>query len=142
MDLPELNEENCKPGDKLRPYSVTYDEPFVAAFLERTGESPADYEGPDGRVVPPAVFFSAYGRLIHGTYHYETGVFVTSNLRLFKAPPLGTKALVTGEVLRLFERNDNKYVTFSVVVSDESSGERFAEVEHTSIYKLKPRPAR
>ena len=141
MDLPELNEENCIPGAPLRPNTVVYDEAFVSNALARTGESIEDYKAGGRSLVPPMVFFSAYGRLIHETYHYETGVHVSSEMNLIKVPELGTTGRVTGEVLRLFDRNGSKYVTFKVVVNDDSSGDLLAEVEHTSIYKLAPRPA-
>jgi hypothetical protein len=83
------------------------------------------------------MFLGAYGRLIHGTFHYEAGVHTASELSISRALPEGTKAKVSGEVLKTFERNGDKYVTFNVVISDDV-GEA-ARVEHTSIYGLRSR---
>ncbi len=137
-DLPPLNEETATPGTPLNPYTVTYDLPFVNEYLGKTGESLADYTRDGKALVPPGVFLGSYGRLIHGSFHYTTGVHVSSDMKLFKAPPVGTKATVTGEVLRLSERNGDKYVTFTVKVTDDS-GTRLAEIEHVSIYALRSR---
>ena len=138
MELPALNEDSCPIGTQLRPYQVTYDRDFVQQFLNKTGESLDDYLEQGQQLVPPGVFLGAYARLIHESFHYETGVHVSSDVQFLKAVPLGTEATVAGEALRLFERNGDKYITFSVVISDES-GQLLAHVEHTSIYDLKPR---
>lgn len=136
--LPPLNEETAPPGRPLNPYDVTYDLQFVQEFLGKTGESLEEYTR-DGQVtVPPGVFLGSYARLIHGSFHYTAGVHVSSDMKLHKAPPLGTHATVTGEVIRLSERNGDKYVTFSVNVTGDD-GMRYAEIEHVSIYSLRSR---
>lgn len=137
-DLPPLNETTATPGTKLNAYDVTYDVPFIEEYLARTGESAADYTRGGQLLVPPGVFLASYGRLIHGSFHYTTGVHVSSDMKLMKAPPAGTHATVSGEVIRLTERNGDKYVTFSVNVTD-GDGERVAEIEHVSIYALRSR---
>lgn len=137
-ELPPLSEETARPGTPLRPYSVTYDEPFLATFLAKTGETLDDYRDESGARVPPGVFLGAYARLLHETYHYEAGVHVSSDLAIRKAPALGTHATVTGEVVRLFERSGDKYVVVGLAVTDDA-GEVLATVEHTSIYQFKSR---
>jgi hypothetical protein len=137
-ELPELNEQSAQPGTKLRPYAVTYDEPFVQGFLDKTGESLDAYRDESGTRVPPGIFLGAYARLLHETYHYETGVHVSSDLSIVKAPMMGTSATVSGEVVRLFEKNGDKYVVVQLAVTADS-GEVLATVEHSSIYQLKSR---
>jgi hypothetical protein len=136
--LPELNEANAPVGTPLRTYSITYSPEVVQNYLDRGGET-ADLYMVDGvQLVPPGQLMGAYGRLIHDTFHYETGVHVSSEMSLTKTPPVGTTVNVTGEVLNLFERNGDKYVTFSVVLNTEA-GEPVASIDHTSIYKLRSR---
>lgn len=137
-DLPPLNEENAGPGTVLKPYEVTYDADFIAPLLSRTGESLDAYVYDGVATVPPGVFLGAYGRLIHETFHYTTGVHVSSDMKVCQPAPVGTKARVSGQVLRLYERNGDKYVTFKVNIDDEG-GDRLAEVEHSSIYAFRPR---
>lgn len=138
MALPPLNEETAPPGAHLNPYEVTYDLPFVMEFLGKTGESLDSYTSGGNAVVPPGVFLGSYGKLIHESYHYTTGVHVSSDMKLHSAPPVGTKARVTGNIVRLTERNGDKYVTFTVNVAT-ADGEPIADIEHVSIYALKSR---
>lgn len=139
MELPVLNEANCPPGTPLKPYEITYGAAQIRAYLDRTGESEQDYTV-DGRLtVPPGMLLGAYGRLIHETFHYEAGVHVSSDMNLHRAPILDDTVTVSGNALRLFERNGDKYITFDVIITD-GDGERLARVEHTSIYALRPRP--
>ncbi len=140
MEIPPLNEETGKPGTKLRSYEVTYDRAFVESFLEKTGESIESYRQNGGYVVPPGVFLGAYGRLIHESFHYTAGVHTSSEIRSLKPAPLGSHVTVTGEVVRLSERNGDKYVTFTVVVTGDD-GTVYADIEHSSIYALRSRAA-
>jgi hypothetical protein len=84
------------------------------------------------------MFLGAYGRLIHETFHYEAGVHVSSEMDLRRAAKLGETVAVSGNALKLFERNGDKYITFDVIITGPD-GERLARVEHTSIYALRPR---
>jgi hypothetical protein len=137
VDLPEMNEENAKPGTPLNSYEVVYDRAAIDQYLARSGEPISLYVHDGKTTVPPGMFLGAYGRLIHDTFHYEAGVHTASELSISRALPEGTKAKVSGEVLKTFERNGDKYVTFNVVISDDV-GEA-ARVEHTSIYGLRSR---
>lgn len=139
MNLPEMNEDNAKPGTRLTEYAITYDDEAIGQYLARSGEAPDAYVVDGVMTVPPGMFLGAYGRLIHGSFHYETGVHTASEMSLHRCPPVGTEAMVRGEILRTFERNGDKYVTFSVRVESAATNERFAEIEHTSIYKLRSR---
>ncbi len=138
MDLPELNEANAPVGTPLRAYTITYSPEVVQQYLNRGGESGELYTINGEQRVPPGQLMGAYGRLIHETFHYETGVHVSSEMTLTRTPPVGTTVTVTGEVMRMFERNGDKYVTFSVVLHDEANAP-VASIEHTSIYKLRSR---
>ena len=138
MDLPALNPENCPPGTPLKPYQQTYDAEQLQKYLDRTGEAAADYVEGGKQLVPPGMFLGAYGKLIHDTFHYEAGVHVSSDMELRRPAALGETVTVSGNALRLFERNGDRYVTFDVVLTD-AQGERLARVEHTSIYALRPR---
>ena len=138
MDLPELNEENAPIGTPLRQYTICYTPEVVQQYLDRGGETPAMYMADGVQLVPPGQLMGAYGRLIHETFHYQTGVHVSSEMTLKRMPKVGETASVTGEIVRLSERNGDKYVTFSVVLDDEAGG-RLASIEHTSIYKLRSR---
>ncbi|MBA4180756.1 MAG: hypothetical protein C0506_09230 [Anaerolinea sp.] len=138
MELPEMNTENAAPGTPLNAYTVAYDREAIDLYLARSGESIEPYIHHGKLTVPPGLFLGAYGRLIHGTFHYEAGVHTASQMIVSKCVPEGTLATVSGEVVRTFERNGDKYVTFMVVVSDES-GDACATVEHTSIYGLRSR---
>lgn len=140
MDLPALNETNAAPGAPLNPYDITYGEEQIKQFLARGDERIESYEHDGVLHVPPGLLMGAYGRLIHETFHYETGVHVSSNMTVTRVPNAGEPVRVSGEILRLFERNGDKYVTFSVNLASQS-GERLASVEHTSIYALRPRAA-
>lgn len=138
VELPEMNEQNAQPGTPLTPYEIVYDRSAIGQYLERSGE-PAELYIEDGQLtVPPGMYLGAYGRLIHGTFHYEVGVHTSSELTIEKCPPVGTRATVSGEVLKTFERNGDKYVTFNVVVT-EDGGDVCATIEHTSIYGLRSR---
>ena len=133
-----MNEQNAAAGTPLNPYSVVYDRAAIEQYLARSGE-PLDLYLADGRLtVPPGMFLGAYGRLIHGTFHYEAGVHTSSQMKVTRCPVEGTVATVSGEVTGTFERNGDKYVAFNVVVSDQA-GEICATVEHTSIYSLRSR---
>lgn len=137
MELPIMNEENAPAGKPLNSYEIVYDQAAIDAYLARGGES-AELYTHDGRLtVPPGMFLGAYGRLIHETFHYEAGVHTASQLTVHRCPQVGTRATVSGEILRTFERNGDKYVTFSVRVADAEGP--CAEVEHTSIYGLRSR---
>lgn len=136
--LPELNDANCPAGTPLKPYQITYDQEQLQKYLDRTGERAEDYQIDGRQLIPPGMFLGAYGRLIHETFHYQAGVHVSSDLDLRRSATLGETVTVSGNALRLFERNGDKYVTFDVIITDES-GERLARVEHTSIYALRPR---
>lgn len=138
MELPEMNEQNAQAGTPLTSYEVVYDEAAIDQYLSRSGEPKEPYVRDGKLTVPPGMYLGAYGRLIHGTFHYEAGVHTASELAIAKCPPVGTKATVSGSVLRTFERNGDKYVTFNVVVTDEG-GQTCATVEHTSIYGLRSR---
>ncbi|MEO6398927.1 MAG: hypothetical protein ABIP13_10710 [Tepidiformaceae bacterium] len=137
-DLPPLNEENAGPGTPLKPYHVTFTADSLAPLLSRTGESLDAYVYMGEATVPPGAFLGAYGRLIHETFDYSTGVHVSSDMKVSKAVPVGTEARVSGEILRLYERNGDKYVSFMVNIDDEAGG-RIAEVEHSSIYAFRSR---
>lgn len=137
-ELPPLNEENALPGTPLKSYQVSYTADVLMPLLSRTGESLEAYVIKGVPVVPPAAFLGAYGRLIHETFHYTTGVHVSSDMKLYRPVPVGTQVRVTGEILRLHERNGDKYVTFTVNISDEA-GDRVAEIEHSSIYAFRSR---
>jgi hypothetical protein len=139
MELPPLNETNCPPGTPLKPYQLTYDREQLRKYLDRTGETEADYQVDGQQVVPPGMFLGAYGRLIHETFHYEAGVHVSSDLELRRVANLGETVTVSGNALKLFERNGDKYVTFDVIITG-TDGDRLARVEHTSVYALRPRP--
>ncbi|MCC6388430.1 MAG: hypothetical protein IT302_13730 [Dehalococcoidia bacterium] len=136
--LPPLTEETARPGTPLNAYEVTFDAPFVQAFLDKTGERAETYTVDGRALVPPGIYLAAYGRLIHETFHYTAGVHVSSDMKVHVAAPVGTKATVSGEVVGLSERNGDRYITFTVNVTS-SGGERLAEVEHVSIYALRPR---
>lgn len=138
MDLPALNEANCPPGTPLRPYDLTYGDEQVRQFLARTGESIESYAYEGTTHVPPGMLMGAYGRLIHESFHYQAGVHVSSQLEFERVPRVDEPLRVTGDVVRLFERNGDKYVTFTVVLSTPA-GEQLARTEHTSIYQLRPR---
>ena len=133
-----MNEQNAPAGTPLNAYTITYDRAAIDEYLARSGEPIEPYIH-DGRLtVPPGMFLGAYGRLIHGTFHYEAGVHTSSQMSVAKCPPEGTVATVSGKIIETFERNGDKYVTFMVVVSDEA-GEVCARVEHRSIYGLRSR---
>jgi len=141
MSLPPLNAETAAPGTPLNGYDVTYDREVLEKYAERTGED-LDLYVVDGRQrVPTGVLFGAYGKLIHETFHYEAGVHTSSELELVRAPWMDEPLRVEGTVQELFERNGNKYVRFSVEVSNRETGERVATVMHTSIYALQKKTA-
>lgn len=138
MDLPALSEATCPPGTPLKPYQLTYDAEALKKYLDRTGEQASDYVVDGRQRIPPGMYLGAYGRLIHETFHYEAGVHVSSEMDLRRAADLGQSVTVSGNALRLFERNGDKYITFEVIITDRG-GEQLARVEHTSIYALRPR---
>src|SRR5947209_13438753 len=87
--LPVLNEENAPAGTQLRPYEVTYGEQEIRAYLERQHESIEHYRLDEQTVVPPGVLLGCYGRLIHESFFYETGVHVSSELTIHRLPLQG-----------------------------------------------------
>jgi hypothetical protein len=133
-----MNETNAAPGTTLTPYSITYDRTAIEAYLDRSGEPAAPYLRDKGLTVPPGMFLGAYGRLIHGTFHYEAGVHTASQMSVLRCPDVDEEVTVSGQVKRTFERNGDKYVVFDVVLND-SNGNTCATVEHTSIYGLRSR---
>jgi acyl-coenzyme A thioesterase PaaI-like protein len=135
-DLPPLTEETAPPGTALKGYERTITRDDVAAFVGRTGETLDDYVVGGEATVPAGMLMGLYGPLSHGTFHYEACVHVSSELELDRVPRLDEPIRVEGRVLDLFEKNGNKYVTFSVEVST-LDGERLATVAHTSIYALR-----
>ena len=139
--LPDLNEESAAPGRALNGYDRTITRADIETFLARTGEPLDDYEIDGTLTVPPGMLMGLYGPLIHGTFHYEAGVHVSSEMTLNRAPDADQPLRVEGRVLDLFEKNGNKYVTFSVEVAGATSGERLATVHHTSIYALRGKGA-
>ena len=135
MDLPELNEQSCLPGTVLQAHAVAHSAEEIRAYLERTGEAPEAYRR-DGQLrVPPAMLLAQPIRLIHNNFHYETGVHVSSRLRVRRLPEEGQRFTVSGRVAELFERNGNEYVALDVTFADDA-GEMLASIEHVSIYKL------
>ena len=136
--LPPLTEQTARPGSPLNGYSRTITPDDIATFVGRTGESIDDYAVGGQLTVPPGMLMGLYGPLIHGTFHYEAGVHVSSDLRLNRVPTAGEQLSIEGRVLDLFEKNGNKYVTFSVEVSTPD-GDPLATVDHTSIYALRKR---
>jgi len=138
--LPPLTEESAAPGTALTGYDRTITREDIETFIARTGESLEDYTVDGALTVPPGMLMGLYGRLIHGTFHYQAGVHVSSELTLDGAVHADQPLRVEGRVLDLFEKNGNKYVTFSVEVAD-ASGQRLATVHHTSIYSLRAKGA-
>lgn len=139
-NLPELNEANAPAGTPLTPYEVTFGEREILTYLERTSESIDAYRL-DGRArVPPGMLLACYGRLIHESFFYQTGVHVSSDLAISRLPWQDEPLRVAGRIREHFERNGSSYVRFSVEVGT-AAGEPLATVEHVSIYKLKPRDA-
>lgn len=137
-DLPELNEQNAPPGTPLKPYDLTVDRAAIERHCSSTGESPTNYEH-DGRLhVPPGLLAGTYGRLIHETFFYTTGVHVSSDLTLNRPVLAGEPLHVSGAIAEHFERNGNKYVRFAIAIHD-ADRRPVANVEHVSIYKLRPR---
>ena len=91
--------------------------------------------------VPPGLLAGTYGRLIHDTFFYTTGVHVSSDMRLDRPVLAGEPLRVSGAIAEHFERNGNTYVRFTIAI-DDADGRSVANVEHVSIYKLRPRGAR
>ncbi len=135
--LPDLTEKSAAPGRALNGYNRTITQEDIETFLARTGESLNAYEIEGALTVPPGMLMGLYGPLIHGTFHYQAGVHVSSEMTLHEAPHAAQPLRVEGRILDLFEKNGNKYVTFSVEVSEAPAGERLATVHHTSIYALR-----
>lgn len=134
--LPVLTEESASPGTPLNGYDRTITRQDIETFVSRTAESLDDYVVDGVLTVPPGMLMGLYGPLIHGTFHYQAGVHVSSDLTLNRVPRADQPLRIEGRVLDLFEKGGNEYVTFSVEVSD-SAGERLATVHHTSIYALR-----
>ncbi|HJM74511.1 MAG TPA: hypothetical protein QGI71_01410 [Dehalococcoidia bacterium] len=138
--LPPLTEQTAALGTKLNGYDRTITRDNVETFVSLTGET-VDSSLVKGELsVPTGMLMGLYGPLSHGTFHYEAGVHVSSELELGRVPRVDEPIRVDGQVLDLFEKNGHKYVTFSVEVST-ASGERLATVAHTSIYALRAKPA-
>jgi hypothetical protein len=136
--LPPLNEETAPPGSVLNSYDRMITRDDVATFLGRTGESLEDYTAVGVLTVPPGTLMGLYGPLIHGTFDYQAGVHVSSDMTVTRAPRVDEALHIEGRVLDLFEKNGNKYITFSVEVGS-MDGEDLALVAHTSIYALRPK---
>jgi hypothetical protein len=139
-DLPELNEQNAPPGTPLKAYELIVDRAAIERHCSSTGEAVTNYER-DGRLhVPPGLLAGTYGRLIHDTFFYTTGVHVSSDLTLNRPVLAGEPLRVSGAIAEHFERNGNKYVRFTIAIQD-AERRAVAGVEHVSIYKLRPRAA-
>jgi len=136
--LPELNEQNAPPGTPLKPYDVTYAQAELERFCGSTGEPLSSYAHAGATYVPPGLLARTYGPLIHETFHYTTGVHVSSDLTLRRPVLVGETLHVSGAIAEHFERNGNTYVRFSIVIEDDA-GRPVANVEHVSIYALRPR---
>ncbi len=134
--LPPLNEANAAPGTALRAYDRTISEADIEKFVGRTGEDIEAYRRGGELTVPTGMLMGLYGPLIHGTFHYEAGVHVSSELTVQRTPRVDEALQVGGRLLDLFEKNGNKYVTFTVEVRS-ADGEDLARVAHTSIYALR-----
>ena len=115
--LPPLTEESATPGTALNGYDRTITREDIETFLARTGESLDEYTVDGTLTVPPGMLMGLYGPLIHETFHYQAGVHVSSDLTLHRVPDAGQPLRIEGQVLDLFEKNGNKYVTFSVEVA-------------------------
>ncbi len=139
-DLPELNETNAAPGTAMRPHNVTYTAKDIDEFLLRSGETADDYRQGDSLIVPPSMLLVQPMRIVHANFHYETGVHVSSTMNIVRLPKRGDTVTVAGSIGDLFERNGNKYVRLDVNILD-AAGETLAEIQHVSIYKLRPRAA-
>lgn len=138
MDLPELNEENAPSGTPLKPFEVAFDRAAIERYCGQTGESVADYEHDGALLVPSGLLAGTYGRLIHDTFFYTTGVHVSSDLKAQRPARAGEALRVSGEIAEHFERNGNTYVRFAIAIEGDG-GQPVANVEHVSIYKLAPR---
>lgn len=138
MDLPELNEANAPAGTPLNPYDVTFDREAIERYCGQTDETVAGYEHDGALLVPSGLLARTYGRLIHETFFYTTGVHVSSDLRALRPAVAGEPLRVSGRIAEHFERNGNKYVRFAIAI-DDAARQPVATVEHVSIYKLAPR---
>lgn len=134
--LPPLTEQTAAPGTALNGYDRTITREDISTFVDRTGESLEDYTVDGVLTVPPGMLMGLYGPLIHGTFHYQAGVHVSSALTVTRVPEAEQPLRIEGSVQEIFEKNGNKYVTFSVEISDRA-GDRLATVHHTSIYQLR-----
>lgn len=139
--LPDLTETSAAPGTALNGYDRTITREDIKTFLDRTGESLDAYDIAGVLTVPPGMLMGLYGPLIHGTFHYEAGVHVSSEMTLNRLPHADQALRIEGRVLDLFQKNGNKYVTFSVEIAEATSGDLLATVHHTSIYALRRRGA-
>ena len=138
MNLPPLNEGNAPPGTPLKSYDITYGAEQVEQFLARTGEPAVAYVVDGTPRVPPGMLLGTYGRLIHETFFYQTGVHVSSDMQVERLPAVGEPLTVSGAISNLYERNGSKYVAFTIAVSDRSN-QPVASIEHVSIYQLAKR---
>lgn len=139
--LPVLNEKNAPPGTPLNPYEVSYSRETIEQYLLRTDESLDDYMLDGQLVVPPVILLGCYGKLIHETFFYETGVHTSSDLTVHRLPLVDESVRVSGNIKEYFEKNGNVYVRFNVNVAS-LGGEPLADVDHVSIYKLRPKHER
>lgn len=137
-DLPELNEANAPAGTPLKPYEITYDRAAIERHCGQTGEAVANYELEGTLYVPTGLLAATYGKLIHETFFYTTGVHVSSDLKATRPALAGETLHVGGSIAEHFERNNNKYVRFSIAIED-GARRPVANVEHVSIYKLAPK---
>jgi hypothetical protein len=137
-DLPELNEANAPAGTPLKSYGITYDRDAIERHCRQTGEAVSNYEHAGRLFVPTGLLAATYGKLIHETFFYTTGVHVSSDLRAQRPALAGESLHVGGSIAEHFERNKNKYVRFSITIEDNAR-QPVANVEHVSIYKLAPK---
>ncbi|MCA9856646.1 MAG: hypothetical protein KC458_05160, partial [Dehalococcoidia bacterium] len=84
--LPPLTEETAKPGTALNGYDRTITRSDIETFVGRTGEDIGSYEEGGALSVPTGMLMGLYGPLIHGTFHYEAGVHVSSDLTVTRIP--------------------------------------------------------
>lgn len=137
MSLPDLNEQNSPPGTPLTPHGVTYTAGEIAAFLRQTDESLDAYREHGRLYVPPGMLLIQPMRIVHNTFHYETGVHTSSRMVLHAPLFAGETVAISGSIGDLYERNGDKYVALLVTVT--RGNEVVAEIEHHSIYALRSR---
>jgi hypothetical protein len=85
-DLPPLTEQTAAPGTKLNGYDRTITRDNVETFVSLTSESVDSYLVEGELTVSAGMLMGLYGPLSHGTFHYEAGVHVSSELELGRVP--------------------------------------------------------